>query len=154
MKKSNPLNSTEEITNILMNEKYGILSTVSADGQPYGVALNYCYISEENSIFFHCGKNGKKLENINTNSKVSFIVVGHNEVIPEKFTTHYKSVIVTGIANIVLNKEEIVSKLQILCDKFSLSSFEKRDGIINKYINAVNIYEINIVDISFKCNNN
>ena len=37
---------------LLSMAEYGILSTVSVDGQPYGVPLNFCI--GENSIYFHC----------------------------------------------------------------------------------------------------
>ena len=47
---------------LLTKGSYGILSTIGKDGFPYGVPLNYTYL--ENSIWFHCGINGHKLDNI------------------------------------------------------------------------------------------
>lgn len=86
--------SEREAKEILQNGEYGILSTVSADGQPYGVPLNYSY--SDDSIYFHCAVEGHKLENIECNNRVSFCVVGKTEVMPEQFGTRYESVIVCG----------------------------------------------------------
>ena len=75
MPKPNRLTSREDALNILEQGSYGILSTVSIDGQPYGVPVNYVYLKEENCIFFHCAMIGKKIDNMTANNKVSFTVV-------------------------------------------------------------------------------
>ena len=46
---------------LLSKAEYGILSTVSDDGQPYGVPLNFCIV--ENCIYFHCAIEGRLIEN-------------------------------------------------------------------------------------------
>ena len=66
--------SRQEALDILNKGEYGILSTVSADGQPYGTPINFCLIND--CIYFHCAKEGHKLDNISANSKVCFCVVG------------------------------------------------------------------------------
>ena len=54
--------NTEDTLSILEQGEYGILSTVSADGIPYGVPVSYTYFNQ--CIYFHCAKNaGLKLEN-------------------------------------------------------------------------------------------
>ena len=53
---------------ILRKGEYGVLSTCGADGQPYGVPLNYVY--EDGKIYFHCAAEGRKLDNIAVNSRV------------------------------------------------------------------------------------
>lgn len=67
--------NTEDTLSILEQGEYGILSTVSADGIPYGVPVSYTYFNQ--CIYFHCAKNaGLKLENIGNNANVCFTVVG------------------------------------------------------------------------------
>jgi nitroimidazol reductase NimA-like FMN-containing flavoprotein (pyridoxamine 5'-phosphate oxidase superfamily) len=51
-----------EARGILNKGEYGVLSTVSAEGQPYGTPLNYCLIDD--SIYFHCATEGHKLKNL------------------------------------------------------------------------------------------
>jgi len=84
-----------DVIRLLEGQDYGVLSTASTDGYAYGVPLNYVYIN--NSIYFHCAVEGHKTDNITVNNKVSFCVVGEIEVLPDKFSTRYQSVIVFGL---------------------------------------------------------
>ncbi len=95
----------EEIINILMNNMYGVLSTVSQEGYPYGVPVSYVYNQEE--IYFHCAGEGHKFDNISADRKVSFCVVGQTCVLPDKFSTNYESVIAFGEAREVFDEEKI-----------------------------------------------
>jgi uncharacterized protein len=81
---------------ILEKGDHGVLSTVSAEGQPYGVPVNYACTGEV--IYFHCAPQGHKLDNLRGNNRVSFCVVGPTEIIPEEYATRYESVIVFGQA--------------------------------------------------------
>jgi nitroimidazol reductase NimA-like FMN-containing flavoprotein (pyridoxamine 5'-phosphate oxidase superfamily) len=105
-----------EARELLERGEYGVLSTVSADGAPYGVPLSYCVI--DNAVYFHCALEGHKLENIAANSRVSFCVVGATEVLPEKFSTRYESVIISGRVVEVFDAEK-QRALEGLVDKYS-----------------------------------
>lgn len=87
----------QEAKSILDTAEYGVLSTVGTNGQPYGVPLSYVY--RNNAIYFHCAPGGHKLDNIESNEKVSFCVVGNTRVLPDKFTTEYESAVVFGVAS-------------------------------------------------------
>ncbi|ABR48427.1 pyridoxamine 5'-phosphate oxidase-related, FMN-binding [Alkaliphilus metalliredigens QYMF] len=69
-----------EVIQIIENSDYGILSTVSQNGYPYGVPVSFVFIN--NSIYFHCATEGHKLDNILNNNKVSFCVVGETCILP------------------------------------------------------------------------
>lgn len=144
--------SREEAIKILKNGHYGVLSTVSPDGQPYGVPVNYCYSEEENCIFFHCFRMGKKLDNLSANSRVSFSVVGYEHVVPERFTTHYESVIAQGCASLVTDDDEKWDKIIQICEKFSPGVLERRDELIRKSFPAFVICKISVDEISGKRN--
>lgn len=60
----------EEAHAFLMKGEYGVLSTVTADGKPYGVPLSFCVIDQH--LFFHCAVEGQKLDNLEHNQSVSF----------------------------------------------------------------------------------
>lgn len=74
----------DEIIEILKNNTYGILSTVSENGDPYGVPISYVFFND--SIYFHCAIQGHKLDNISNNKSVSFCVVGNTQILPDQFT--------------------------------------------------------------------
>jgi nitroimidazol reductase NimA-like FMN-containing flavoprotein (pyridoxamine 5'-phosphate oxidase superfamily) len=143
--------SDKEALAILNAGSYGVLSTASRDGQPYGVAVNYYFSGDENCIFFHCAVSGRKIDNILENNKVSFIVTGPNEVIPEKLTTYYESVIVQGRAAIVSDEEEKKEKLLSICRKFAPHK-KGLDEVIKQSSHATAVVKINIESISGKRN--
>lgn len=113
---------------ILESGQYGILSTTCSSGYAYGVPLSYAY--SNGCIYFHCAVEGQKLENIEYNNKVSFCVVGATELLPEKFSTKYESVIVFGKASEVYGDEKQEALIAIL-RKYSPEHMD--NGI--KYIN-------------------
>ena len=143
--------SKEEAYALLEQGSYGVLSTVSPDGQPYGVALHYCFSKDENCIFFHCAAQGRKLDHISANRRVSFLVVGPSEVIPEKLTTRYESVFVEGDAVIVSDEDEKKEKLFSICGKFAPDKMDTGD-IIAKSSAATAVVKVNIEKITGKRN--
>ncbi|KAB3530443.1 pyridoxamine 5'-phosphate oxidase family protein [Alkaliphilus serpentinus] len=106
MRRSDREISYDGAIEVLRKGRVGTLSTVGEDGQPYGIPLNYVYFS--NAIYFHCGMEGHKLDNINFNKRVCFSVYGRDEILPERFSTKYESVVVFGRAEVVeaLEKKE------------------------------------------------
>ena len=137
----------EEAMAVLNAAEFGVLSTVSRGGEPYGVPLNYCVVGR--SLYFHCAPEGQKIDNISTNSLVSFCAVGRTEVLSEQFTTNYESVIVTGEAEEVFDQEKQLA-LEGLLRKYSPSFLEKG----NKYRVAMEpksrVFKIAISRISGK----
>jgi len=136
---------------ILRQCKYGILSTSTLDGVPYGVPVNYFYVPDDNAIYFHCAIKGRKIDNIITNNNVSFVVVGKEMIIEDRFSTQYESVIVTGTASLITDNEEKRSKLVQLCEELTPAA-EGRDEFILKYLPSTTIVKITINDISGKKN--
>ncbi len=132
---------------ILNREEYGILSTVCNDGYAYGTPLNYIY--KDNNIYFHCANEGQKLENIESNNKVCFTVVGCVEVLPDKFSTNYESVVVFGTA-VPVQEAEKEEALTELIKKYSKDYMAQGLEYIKKAINAVSVYKINIEHMSAK----
>ena len=46
MRRKEKMISREEIMEVLASAEYGILSTVSADGMPYGTPVNFVYADD------------------------------------------------------------------------------------------------------------
>ncbi len=116
MRRKDRLLPNDETISIIEKGEYGILSTVSSTNEPYGVPLNYCFI--DGNIYFHCAHEGKKLDNIANNSKVSFCVVGETKIQPGEFTTKFESCIVQGTAIEVIDEEKQMA-LEGLIKKYS-----------------------------------
>lgn len=137
---------------ILNSSEYAVLSTSSKDGIPYGVAINYYYAKEENCLYFHTKKSGTKMENIKNNPDVSLFILGDQKVIPDRYITHYESVVVTGKACIISAEDEIRDKLLLLCNKFAPDELERREEVIEKYMKSVGIVKIFIENVTGKKN--
>jgi len=136
-----------EAQDILRNGEYGVLATVSADGQPYGVPVSYAYTGEV--IYFHCAVEGHKLNNLRGNHRVSFCVVGRTQVLPAKFATNYESVIVFGTAVEVTDAEKRAGLVEIL-KKYSPDFMEKGLRYIEGDGSKARVYKIVIESLTGK----
>lgn len=145
-RKDRAINS-EEAMELLVRGEYGVLSTCDQDGQPYGIPLSYCVIA--GGIYFHAATAGRKLDCIAENSRVSFIVVGSTEVLPEKFSTRYESVIVTGRAIEVFDKEKQAG-LEGLVYKYSPGFVDKGLSYVASDEAKTRVFKISIESLTGK----
>jgi nitroimidazol reductase NimA-like FMN-containing flavoprotein (pyridoxamine 5'-phosphate oxidase superfamily) len=132
---------------ILAKGEYGVLSTVSNGGQPYGVPVNYACTQE--FIYFHCATQGQKLQNLSGNNQVSFCVVGETEVLPEQFATKYESAIVFGQALEVFEEEKRQVLLELV-KKYSPEFIEKGRQYIESDERKTRVYKIVIEAVTGK----
>lgn len=139
--------SIEEAGDLLTGAEYGILSTVGADGQPYGLPLNYVY--KNNSIYFHCALIGHKLDNLESNPKVSFCVVGDTKVLPSEFSTNFISTVAFGVASEVQGEERYDGFLWLL-EKYSPEYIEEGKKYIDKMGQVTKLIKIEVQHISGK----
>ena len=118
--------SNDEALKILKNCKSGVLAVSGDDGYPYTVPLNFVY--KDGKIYFHCAKNGHKLDAIKQNKKVSFCVIEKDEVDSEKLTTLFRSVVVFGKAEIMENEEKINQNFVWKRSSYTLMSPSRKSG--------------------------
>lgn len=102
---------------VLESAKTGVLSVIGENGYPYAVAMNFAYL--DGKIYLHSANTGHKIDAIRGNDKVSFLVVDKDEVIPDKITTAYRSVVVFGRARIMENAEEKLNYVRRFALKYS-----------------------------------
>ncbi|MFO8148864.1 MAG: pyridoxamine 5'-phosphate oxidase family protein [Trueperaceae bacterium] len=96
MRRSDRQLGDAEARDVLTRGAYGVLSTVGRGGEPYGVPLSYCVLG--GAVYLHCAREGRKLDHLAREPRVSFCVVGATRVIPEEFGTLYESAVVEGVA--------------------------------------------------------
>jgi len=137
--------SMVDTLSLLKRGQEGVLGTISENGYPYTVVVNYAYYNDK--VYFHCAKNGHKLDNIIRNEKVSFSVYDNVKVLGNELNTLYQSVTLFGRAKIIDASTEILMEL---IKKYSELSIEKAQGMINKEINITAIVEIEIDHITGK----
>lgn len=109
--------SQEEATAFLSNATSGVLSVVDANGYPYGVPLSHVYT--DGKIYFHSAVSGHKIDAIRHCDKATFTVVAKDEVHPETFTTHFRSVVCFGRVRIIDDEAEKLAALRMLGKRYN-----------------------------------
>ena len=109
----------EECIDILINEPRGILSVLGDDGYPYGMVMNHWYNTKNGKLYFHCAKEGHKIDAIKACDKVSYCV--HDEGFRKEgeWALNIKSVIVFGRICIVEDEEKMKEICVNLYRKFA-----------------------------------
>jgi nitroimidazol reductase NimA-like FMN-containing flavoprotein (pyridoxamine 5'-phosphate oxidase superfamily) len=109
-----------------------------SDGNvPYIVTLNFGYSGEEGKIYFHCAREGKKIDMIRKNNYVCF-EMDTNHVLHEgnkacDFGMSYSSVIGYGHITIVKDPTERISGLnQIMYHYTGKREFSYKPDVIEK----------------------
>ncbi|XMB73118.1 pyridoxamine 5'-phosphate oxidase family protein [Mycoplasmatota bacterium WC30] len=130
---------------LLNNCREGILGTISENGYPYTVIVNY--VVYNGKIYFHSAKEGHKIDNIIKNEKVSFSVFDNVKIIEEVFTTKYQSVTVFGKAKIIPGNQEILKEL---IKKYSSNFLQKGYKYVEESYNTTVLIEIEIEHLTGK----
>ena len=107
----------EEVTALLHGGTSGVLALDGDGGYPYAVPISYVYDGER--LYFHCAKAGHKLDAIRRNAKASFCVIGQDQVVPEEYTSHFKSVIVFGEIQVLEDEGEKRAAIEKLAVKYA-----------------------------------
>lgn len=138
----------EEVKEILNQASSGVFAVHGDNGYPYAVPLNFVY--DDNAIYFHCAREGHKIDAIKSNDKVSFCVVAKDAVVAKEFATDYYSVIVFGRAKILDSREETRDALKLLNEKLAPDFPKEGDREIENSIKHVCVVKIEIEHVTGK----
>ena len=117
MRRKRQLLPEKETTAILVSGTSGVLAVLGDDDYPYAVPLSYAL--EGGTLYFHAATKGHKLDAIERSDKASFCVIAADDVVPEKFTTYFRSAIAFGRARLVTDDDEKRHGLMLLAEKYS-----------------------------------
>lgn len=138
--------SSEEVERILLRGTYCVMAVSGDNDYPYAVPINYVY--NGTSIYIHSAAQGHKIDALKRNTKCSLCIVDKDEVIPEEFTSYFRSVIVFGNAHFVESTDEKIAALRLLGDKYSPGI--DPDAEIARFIQTVCIVRIDIDSVTGK----
>ncbi len=143
MRRSDRELSRAEAEQILLDGEYGVLSTVSADGQPYGVPMNYAY--KDGCIFLHCSSaGGLKTQNLEKNPRACFTVVSATELLPDKFATRYLSAVCFGTVEILKARDDKREGIECILRKYSPDFVEQGLKYIDAAIDRIYVLHLRI----------
>jgi nitroimidazol reductase NimA-like FMN-containing flavoprotein (pyridoxamine 5'-phosphate oxidase superfamily) len=99
----------------------GRLGTVTADGSPMVKPLNF--VLHDGRIYFHSAREGEKIDDIRRDSRVCFevdqpIALVQSSGSPCRAEYLYRSVIIRGRAQVVDDREERLTALRALMEKY------------------------------------
>lgn len=115
--------SEEECRAVLKRGTSGVLAVSGDDGYPYTVPLSYVYI--EGKLFFHSAKSGHKIDAIMRSPKASFCVTDQDQIVPEEYTTYFRSVIAFGTVRILEDDNEKLEAVRMLAVKYAPDDTEE-----------------------------
>lgn len=139
--------SKEEVVKVLERCTSGVLAVLGDDDYSYAVPLSYVY--HDNKIYFHCANDGHKMDAIRKHNKVSFCVIDEDTIVPEEFTSYFRSVIVFGRARI-LERKDVKEALDILSAKYSPEMGEARMKEVESCVETVCMVAIDIEHMTGK----
>jgi hypothetical protein len=107
---------------------------MSAGDRPYIVPL--CFGYRDDTLFFHTGRTGMKVDILSRNPRVCFELESEYEVITGKtackWSMRYKSVVGTGTASFVESPADKRRALDIIMQHYAHGRFEYPDAIVEK----------------------
>ncbi|MBR1553116.1 MAG: pyridoxamine 5'-phosphate oxidase family protein [Schwartzia sp.] len=143
--------SPEDCARILRTEKRGALSVIGDMGYPYAIPLNFYYDEPENTIYFHCAREGHKIDALNACGKACFTVWNNGTQEKDDWWFHVESVIAFCRAELVPQDDEkrVLEKLRKIGAKY-FPTEEKTEQEISQFAPRIQLVALHIEHISGK----
>ena len=141
--------SAQDCADVLDRGSSGVLALLGDGGYPYAVPLNY--VREGDKLYFHCAKEGHKIDAVRQEPRASFCVIDQDQVVPEEYTTYFRSVIAFGTVRIledVGEKRAAIGKLAV--KYFPGDTAEGRNAAIDREWGPLCMLEMTVEHLSGK----
>lgn len=119
MRRSKQQISESECAELLKAEKRGVLSLIGDGGYPYGIPIDHFYCEENGRLYFHCAKEGHKIDALTACDKASYCVTDDGYRKDGEWALNIKSVIVFGRISPVGDNEKTLEMCRRLAEKFT-----------------------------------
>lgn len=132
---------------------HGIMALNTGEDTPYCLPLSLVRV--DRSLYFHCARQGRKVELMRACPKVCLTFVGGDRpafLEPDEYTTYFQSAIVTGTVHEVTDDAEKILALRALCEKLTPQAMDgdKFERAIARSLPATGVWRIDLEDISGK----
>ena len=151
-RKDREVTQKEELIKILDSCKTACIAMIDGD-IPYNVPLNYGYEfkGDDLILFFHCAKEGRKIDIIKNNNRVCFALFGEGEPIhaetPCSSGYYYSSIIGNGLAQFI---EDMAEKKHAL-KKLVEHQMQVESEFTDAQADTVCVFKVISKDYSGKC---
>lgn len=148
MRRKKQLLSEEIAAEILNRNTSGVLALLGDEAYPYAVPISYVY--SDGKLYFHSAKAGHKVDAMRNHEKASFCVIDKDQIVPEEYTTYFRSVIAFGKIRFIEDADEVRRTATELAMKYSA---DFKDGIpdeIEGSMKSLLMFELEIEHITAK----
>ena len=138
----------EAALSIIDEIHFAVLSLYDSGSKPYAVPLEY--VRKGDVLYFHGAKEGRKVGAMKANPWGCAVIIGENELVPERFGRKYQSVIVEGPIELI---DDTTVKRQVMAwvvERKSPDHLEKGQKVIEKMLDRVLIYKMQMEVVSGK----
>ena len=142
----------EEIRSIIEQGTYAVVG-LARDNEPYVVSLSYAYDPELNALFFHCAKEGLKLEFLGVNNRACATIIDDDGYQSGSCDHAYKTLILRGTMVPVDDPQEVDRALRLLVthlEKHDVNRFMSKLHPENKGYQATRVLRMTITEITGK----
>ena len=119
--------SDEECVALLEQAPRGILAVMGDGGYPYTVPLDFLYA--DGHLYFHCAREGHKLDAISRCDKASFCVLSNGAKEPDSWWYHFESVVCFGRIGIVDDPARTDTLLRQIAAKYFPQGYDLEDDM-------------------------
>ena len=134
---------------ILERGTSGVLALAGDGGWHYAVPLSYAFDGEK--LYFHCAREGHKLDAIRREARASFCVVDRDDVKPAEYTSYFRSVIIFGRVRVLEDEAQKRAAIELLARRyFPEDSAENRRRAIEREWAGLCMLEMDIEHMSGK----
>ncbi len=111
--------SGDKCIQLLKEQPRGVLSMIGDNGYPYGIPMDHWYSEKDNKLYFHCAKEGHKIDAVTACDKVSYCVIDEGFRKDGEWSLNINSVVVFGRIRTVRDEEKKREICTGLCRKFT-----------------------------------
>ena len=163
--------NTEFAKQVIDRSRYGVLSIIdTGSGTPYSIPLTI--VRDDEFLYFHSAKEGTKVDLFSGNNQVKIVFVGEVHVpnlfttsqldemtkdeektvqlISSVFTTEFESAIVTGKIQEVLDTDEKIHALKLICRKYTPDKMAYFQHAIKSGEKYTRVYRITMDEVMAK----
>ena len=149
MRRSGQALGMDACAEILRRGTSGVLALLGDGGWPYAVPMSYAFDGEK--LYFHCAREGHKLDAIRREARASFCVVDRDDVKPAEYTSYFRSVIIFGRVRVLEDEAQKRAAIELLARRyFPEDSAEGRRRAIEREWAGLCMLEMDIEHMSGK----
>lgn len=141
--------SDEDARSLLAKGRRATLAVNGDDGYPFAFPIDYRFDADANKIYFHGAKAGQKVDALRRSDKVCLTVMGNERLEDGEWAPYVQSVVVFGRRRLVDDTAKTEAEVRRLALKYYPSA-EEVERELEKYLSAVQLYEIEIEHLTGK----